>query len=113
MQGATAVGLHAVVRPRQHHVLKCWPEPFNAIGERRKLFELRIDDRDFQEGDSAELREWNPETKDYTQRWIFCKIGYVLREPFKFPGVKPGFCVWSITLPANHQWPIPQWPNSD
>ena len=88
-----------------HHVLKCWPISFWAIGERRKLFEVRINDRDFQEGDSAELREWDPHTEAYTHRWIFCKVGWVLREPFLFAGLKPGFCAWSIILPNNHTWP--------
>lgn len=88
-----------------HHVLKCWPEPFEAIATKRKLFELRLNDRDFKEGDSAELREWNPDTGDYTQRWIFCKVGYVLSDAFRFQGIKPGYCVWTVILPANHVWP--------
>lgn len=83
----------------KHHILKCWPEPFNAIIERRKLFELRINDRDFQEGDSVELREWNPGYKDYTGRSILYTVGYVHREPSQFPGLLPGYCIWTIILP--------------
>ena len=82
----------------KHHILKCWPSQFSLIGERRKLFELRINDRDFQEGDSVELVEWDPESK-YTGRRILCKVGYVLREPSEFPGLIPGYCIWSIILP--------------
>lgn len=84
----------------KHHVLKCWPEPFQLIWERRKLFELRINDRDFQEGDSVELREWNPKTKAYTQRSVLCQVGYVLREPFEFLGLSPGYCIWMVNHPA-------------
>lgn len=87
-----------------HHVLKTWPEYFNAIGDGRKPFEARKNDRGFQVGDTLELREVDPETKQFTSRWIFCKVSYLL-EGGKF-GVEPGWCVMGIQLPANHQWPI-------
>ena len=90
-------------KPR-HHVLKCWPEYFDAIGSRVKTFEARMNDRDFQSGDSLELREWRPETEDYTGRWIWCRVSYVMHGG-QF-GIHPGWCVMGIQLPANHIWPI-------
>ncbi|MDE2107299.1 MAG: DUF3850 domain-containing protein [Patescibacteria group bacterium] len=85
--------------------MKCWPEYFEAIGEGRKTFEVREDDRNFQVGDSLELREWNPKTQEYTDRWIWCRVKYLLRGGAW--GVSPRHVVMAIELPANHQWPIP------
>ena len=98
----SAIGgrLQQLVRPPRHHILKTWPEYFDAIGDRRKTFEARCNDRDFQVGDSLELREWNPETQDYTQRWIWCRISYVLNGG-KF-GVQPGWAILGLNLPNNH-----------
>ena len=99
--------LHPVVRAPVHHVIKCWPPFFDEVGYGRKTFELRRDDRDYQVGDSVELREWCPVAKDYTQRWIWFRISYVLRakdaEPFGL--LQPDACVLGIKLPANHTWP--------
>jgi hypothetical protein len=96
--------MQRVVGAHRHHILKCWPEYFEAIGQGRKTFEVREDDRNFQEGDSLELREWNPETKEYTMRWIWCRVSYVLRGGNW--GVSPRHVVMAIKLPANHEWPI-------
>lgn len=49
----------------KRHVLKCWPEFFDAIADGRKTFELRRDDREYAVGDVLELRWWNPETESY------------------------------------------------
>ncbi len=35
-----------------------------------KPFEVRKNDRDFQEGDLVRLREWRPEAKEYTGRSV-------------------------------------------
>lgn len=42
------------------HVLKCWPEFFDAIKRGDKTFELRRNDRGFQRGDVLVLRKWSP-----------------------------------------------------
>ncbi len=52
------------------HVLKTWPEYFEAIVQRQKRFEIRRGDRDFRSGDVLELREWQPILERYTGRRI-------------------------------------------
>ena len=47
---------------------KVWPEYFQEILDGKKTFELRLNDFDIKEGDTLVLKEWNPETKDYTGR---------------------------------------------
>jgi hypothetical protein len=42
-----------------NHELKCWPEPFQAIVDGRKLFEIRKDDRGYAVGDVLLLREYD------------------------------------------------------
>ncbi len=86
-------------RTPKHHVLKCWPAYFNEVRAGRKAFECRLNDRDFREGDSIELREYDPETKRYTgERWEG-KIGYVLNHPPCGMEKWDGFAVLSL-LPA-------------
>jgi hypothetical protein len=97
-----AAGPTVVSTNPRHHVLKTWPEYFNAIGERRKTFEARKNDRGFEVGDSLELQEWNG--VDYTGRWIWCRVTYVMQGG-SF-GVEKGHCILGIALPANHIWPI-------
>lgn len=68
---------------RQLHDLKTWPMYFQAVWDHRKPFEVRKDDRGFREGDVLRLREWNPETGEYTGRDRCVTVGYVLREFFE------------------------------
>lgn len=64
--------------------LKTKPKHFNLQLQDKKNFEIRLNDRDFKEGDILCLEEYN---KDYTGRFIhvevmcvvedYCKNGYV------------------------------------
>jgi len=56
---------------------KIWPESFQRILNGEKKFELRLADFDIKEGDIFLLREWNPETKEYTGRKIEKKVTFV------------------------------------
>lgn len=95
---------------QRHHVLKAWPQFFEAVGDGSKTFEARRADRDYQVGDSVELREWCPKAKDCTGRWIWFRISYVLRgsEEGRLPHrlLQPDACILGIKLPANHVWPL-------
>ena len=65
----------------QFHELKCWPEFFQAILDKRKTFELRHDDRGFRAGDVLCLREWRPNLKHYTGRECVCYVPYLAQTP--------------------------------
>ena len=60
------------------HVLKTWPEYFEAVASGAKTFELRFDDRGYQVGDHLVLREWSV-TDGYTGRVVIKRVSYVLR----------------------------------
>ncbi|MEK6927267.1 MAG: DUF3850 domain-containing protein [Nanoarchaeota archaeon] len=56
---------------------KCWPDSFNKILSGEKTYELRLGDFECKSGDVLVLKEWDPETKDYTGRVIEKKVGHV------------------------------------
>jgi hypothetical protein len=56
---------------------KVWPEYFQEILDDKKTFELRLNDFDINEGDVLVLKEWNPETKNYTGRELEKVVGFV------------------------------------
>ena len=77
------------------HELKTWPEYFEAIVDGSKRFEVRKNDRDFQEMDTVRLCEWKPDTEDYTGRVAIASIGYILRGPAF--GISDGYVAFSLT----------------
>lgn len=83
------------------HVLKTWPKPFSAILTFHKRHEVRRADRDFQVGDLLHLREYNPETQQYTGRECSCRVNYITR-PGTF-GLPADLCVMSIGSPIEHR----------
>lgn len=87
-----------VKRERKTHRWKTWPEPFSAVLSGRKHHEVRMDDRDAEEGDVAYLDEWDPETREYTGAysgpWV---IGYISRGPEW--GLPHGLCVFTLRAP--------------
>lgn len=56
---------------------KIWPEYFEEIKSGRKTFELRLADWECKPGDILVLKEWDPETKQYTGREIEKTVTYV------------------------------------
>jgi hypothetical protein len=60
------------------HELKTWPNYFEAILDGRKLFELRVNDRDFHVGDELFLCEYIPGKGEYTGRQIRKLVTYIL-----------------------------------
>ncbi len=87
------------------HVLKCWPNAFDAIRGGRKRFEWRRDDRGFEVGDVLVLKRWDPTHLggvfvDYNDEsghnTLRMTVTYILRGMFDIP---PGFCIMSIEHP--------------
>ena len=58
---------------------KTWPDLFQKILDGEKTFDLRIADFDCKVGDELVLKEWNPETKQYTGRELIKIISFVLK----------------------------------
>lgn len=58
---------------------KCWPEFFQKILDGKKTFDVRLADFECGLGDTLVLREWDPETKQYTGRTLEKNVAYVLR----------------------------------
>jgi hypothetical protein len=71
------------------HVLKCWPEYFEAIRDGRKTFEWRKNDRAFSVEDSLELREWDQVERVYSGRRLLARVSYVL-------SVRGGYVVMAL-----------------
>ncbi len=87
-------------RAIKKHELKCWPKYFEAILSNDKLFEVRLDDRDFQLGDILQLREWEPDARRYTGRQLSRRVTYILRATGKLnspsSALRLGYVVMSI-----------------
>lgn len=86
------------------HQLKTWPEYFQKVKSGFKGFEVRKDDRNFQEGDVLELLEWNPDTRTYTGESLVKRVGFMLRGG-SF-GIEKGYVV--IQLEEEKIGPIPK-----
>lgn len=94
-----ACGLRLSAPP--DHELKIWPDCFEAILFGGKNFELRRNDRDFKPRDSADLREWDPATQEYTGRAVRITIGYILYGSGT-QGLADGWCIFAIERPVVH-----------
>jgi hypothetical protein len=77
------------------HELKTWPCYFGPVLDCRKHFEIRENDRDFKVGDLLHLREWIPETQEYTGRSLWAVITWMTTF-----AQQPGFVVMSIANAA-------------
>jgi ribosomal protein S17 len=56
---------------------KVWPEYFQKIIDGVKTYELRLADFDCSPGDILVLKEWSPETKEFTGRVLEKEVTYV------------------------------------
>ena len=77
------------------HDLKCHPEYFAALAAGLKTFEIRINDRDFQVGDTIHNREWHPVDESYSGRSWTQTITYILRGPVL--GLDAGWCIMGLS----------------
>lgn len=78
------------------HTLKTLNPYFKDIWDKKKLFEIRKNDRDFQVGDWLELTEY--ENGEFTSRVILAEVIYVCQYP---TALKESFVVLGITPRAN------------
>lgn len=60
-----------------HHTLKMWPESFEALWVGAKAFDIRLDDRAFEVGDTIDFHEYNPTTKTFTGRQMRRRITHL------------------------------------
>lgn len=78
------------------HVLKTWPEHWDAIADGSKPFELRKDDRGYQTGDRLILQGFDRQTNSYNFNEIVATVGYILRGPVF--GLEAGHVIMGITV---------------
>ena len=78
------------------HELKTWQMYFQEVKRGYKTFEIRVNDRDFKEGDILVLKEYDPIALEYTGDEITKMAGYIIyNEVF----VRTGQCVISLVEP--------------
>lgn len=61
------------------HELKTWPMHFTNVYTGIKRVELRLDDRDYQQGDVLVLKEWDPQSQSYTDRECRRRVTHLMR----------------------------------
>ena len=83
------------------HDLKTWPKYFAAVRSGQKRFEIRRNDRDFKVGDILVLREFEPDTQDYTGQVEERQINFLLSEE-DYGGVIHGFVAIGFGEVAPH-----------
>jgi hypothetical protein len=72
-------GTEKLRRVKVDHVLKTWPEPFQAVFNRAKVHEVRRFDRAFRSGQTIALREFDPETQEYSGRVVIAGIMHITK----------------------------------
>ena len=82
----------------QTHALKIWPDFFDDVASGKKPFELRIDDRPYEVGDTLHLEEFRPSVGEYTGRTVDVVVTYVMRNDRNTTkiGLPSGFCILGI-----------------
>jgi hypothetical protein len=99
---ALAAGVAASSKPLRWHELKTDPDVFDAVAAGRKTFEIRKDDRGYQEGDGLHLRRTKHTGRTmsvgvpliYTGEECRCVVTHILRGPVY--GLADGWAILSI-----------------
>jgi hypothetical protein len=79
---------------RKTHKLKVWKEYYQDLYEKRKTWEMRQNDRDYQVGDDLLLEEYDKDKMEYTGNFVTLNVTYILHGPVF--GLKKGYCVMSL-----------------
>lgn len=75
------------------HDLKCHPQHFQCVFNGSKQFELRLNDRNYQIGDDLLLREWDPNTSEYTGKVTVKTVTCIVSE---CPALKKSYVALGI-----------------
>lgn len=79
------------------HELKCWPEHFHDVIRpnkmKRKMVEIRKDDRGYKVGDMLHLQEYVPSKQEYTGAWADVHVTHILKGS---PWLPDGYIAMSI-----------------
>lgn len=78
---------------RQHHYIKILPEYYRAVERGEKTFEVRFNDRNYQNRDVLHLQEWANGL--YTGRSIDAEVTYLLDSP---DYCKEGYVIMAIKV---------------
>lgn len=81
------------------HPLKTWTEYFQAVNRGDKTFELRVNDRNFQNGDILLLQEW-VEDIGFTGDVITVVVTYLLEGGIF--GLEEGYVIMSFQRIDTH-----------
>ncbi len=81
------------------HELKTWDEFMIDVAYGIKPFEVRKNDRNFQQHDTLLLQGWRKASEQFTGRVIEAEVTYILHGG-QF-GIEDGFCVMGIKV-KNH-----------
>lgn len=76
------------------HELKTVPTYFEEVWSGRKTFEIRLNDRNFQVGDTLVLKEWSTVKEIFTGKAIEAKITHVFLGPAF--GLEAGYAILSF-----------------
>lgn len=74
---------------------KVLSEYYHAVRKRRKTFEIRKDDSDYEVGDIIELWELDGQTQELTGHKLTREITYILRDAPQY-GLMQGYCILAI-----------------
>jgi len=77
------------------HKLKTLSPYFEKCWQQSKTFEVRKNDRDFKQGDTVYLREYDDVNKTYSGNELRCTILYVLKD---FYAIEKGYVVFSFSI---------------
>lgn len=76
------------------HDLKTWPGQFAAVACGDKTHEVRKNDRGYRVGDVLNLREWSPETHEYSGKTCTRVVSHLT--PGGVFGLPEDLCVMSV-----------------
>ena len=77
------------------HRLKTNTEHFQSVLDGSKTFEIRLNDRDFKEGDILYLVELGEDRTNETGRFVYSRVSHILHGPIY--GLRDGWCIMSLS----------------